>query len=265
MIRQFGKAFVGGSSYWFRSPPWVAVLVIPLAIGLVRLFRKRDFRPLLLFSLLYIAAFVLAARDYASNFPWYFVPHLAAAYLATGAGIAWLFQKIARGSSAWRMLLLVASAAIWVAVSMPSLERNVDLLNRKAVMRERAYAIVTVWLGRELGGKATIAANEIGSIGFYSRTGTSVLDMFGLLRDRADLRKSFVDLVRERSPEAIVTRETFSYRGRLEADLPGAYRWSKYGDVDVGLRADLAPAVMEKADDLRACESAVDMRREYRW
>lgn len=266
MIRQFARVFVGRSGYWFLLPTPFTVLVIPFIIGWVKIVKRKEVIPLLAFTIVYVGCFVWGGKEYAKFFPWYFVPFLLAAYLIAASGCHWLSEVVSKEVRfAKQKVLIFVMAVLWVGIIFLPLKKVGDFISGIGIGREKTYAATTVWLGRHLPDKAIIAANEIGAVGFFSRPGIEVLDMFGLLRKKEDFKINFIELVKQRSPEAIITSPDFDYREVIDRDMANAYIWIRYGRLEIGLRSDLGNAFRKYFDELPRIYSLIQIKKEYSW
>ena len=122
-----------------------------------------------------------------------------------------------------------------MALSITSLNRDAIHLTDVKNERERVYAAAAVWAGKHIGHDVTVAANEIGTIGFFLPPEGNLLDMFGLLRRREALRVSYVNRIRKELPQIILTRSHFSYKDTLESAMKGSYQWSRFRSLEIGL------------------------------
>jgi hypothetical protein len=77
--------------------------------------------------------------------------------------------------------------------------------------RERVYAAAAVWAGKHVGHDVTVAANEIGTIGFFLLPEGYLIDMLGLLRRRETLRVSYA----KSCHRSFLLGRTFLTKGRL--------------------------------------------------
>ena len=138
-------------------------------------------------------------------------------------------------------------------------------MTRVRDVRERAYASIAVWAGMYLAPGATIAANEIGAIGFFLPRHMNVLDMFGLLRPPALVRMPYPRLVQASRPEMIVSRTQFAHRPVIEAQMKGAYSWHEIGRLNVGIREDSHRKLGHRLPELASIYQAMDVDKEYDW
>jgi len=243
---EFVRATAGMSAYWLIAPS-IHVLLVPLALwGAHRWCRglAKDAATLatVLWSLFHSAAFILSGRAYATNFPWYFVPPLLGLVVLAAHGARPSSEKLeASGAGAHARTWLPAALVLVVFLAaLPSLRSGFSRVRESfTAHRERAYAAAAIWLGRS-GPAASVASNEIGTLAWYSPPGTEIIDLFGLARRPDERALDWLDLVRRRRPEAVMTRIDFRYRREIEAALPTEYFWARLGALDLGLRADRA-------------------------
>ena len=289
VAREFLNAFIGKSAFWFIEPTAYVFLVPLLLVGVFRLLRDRElahrFGPLLAFSVGYSAAFVLSGTAYATNFPWYFVPPLLAAYALTVAGFSAAYFEVQRlvrpvasrpsdhkpelpGPTRARALpvaLTLTLAFVWAAVLYPVIRDDAERLESRLLRyRERLYAAAAVWAGRIVP-EGPFAANEIGAVGFFAPPGVEVLDLFGLARRPGEHGLHFVDLVARRRPVVIITKENFSYKAELQARLPNMYEWEQKGALFLGLRYDRAQLLRAELPRFDISLEEIDLARAYDW
>lgn len=273
LAREFGNAFLGRSAYWYTAPtPFVAMLA-PLAIGLFLQISRRDpaLVPLGALGASYALAYLGTGSSYATNFPWYFVPPLPAAYLCCDVAMARLWSWLSGKSAGFRRaagrgIPPGALVVIWVVAAFIPLELNAVGLRRTFTNeRERVYATAAVWSGRNLGPGAVVATNEIGALGFFLPPEDVVLDMYGLLRSEGTRQLPFVDLVRRQRPACIFSRTHFEHRRVIERALPSAYVWFRFRSLDVGIRADLQARLEPRMQELPQIYAAMRIDREYDW
>jgi len=262
LAANFARVVIGRSFRWYGGTSLLIVAPLLLAAGAAALLRERRSAMLApaAFALVYAAGFILSGREYALNFPWYFLPPLVAVTLASAFGVSRLVRALA---PAREPVLLLGVAAVWaVAMAASTLAAGRTLRHDVIREREQAYAAASVWLSRHLPPGARIAANEIGTVGFFRRGDLEVLDLFGLLRPRDERTLGAAALVAKRRPEAVVTRDFFSYQGAIDDAQPGAYVWLPLRSLRIGLRVDLAPRLMPFRGELDALDASVALDRE---
>ncbi len=248
-------------------------LTVPLVIGLVAAVVKRN-RGIGLFSvygLLFTMAFISGGRAYATNFPWYFAPAgtvlgLVAAYGAI-APLQWLAQRVlSRRSSGAMELTCLAIAVGLIGVQFDRIHHSATVVNRVASAREGGYATATVWFGKHLEAEGMLVANEIGTVGFWARSDHEVLDPFGLSRRYDERKMPFVKLLKRHKPVGAIIAKQFAYHVRtMDKHAPGAYTWHRWRGLHIGLRADVAPSLLPKVDELDALHADLDLNHEYPW
>lgn len=263
---EFGRAAAGMSAYWLVSPS-AHLALVPLAIwGGFRWRRRHEIDAasiaILLWSLLHVAALVSAGRAYATNFPWYFVPPLLGLAVLAAYGAAPIADRLGEARlGRWSVAMPPAIVAAVFLATIPSLSAGFDRVRASfTAHRERAYAAAAIWLGRS-GPAASVASNEIGTLAWHSPPGTEIIDLFGIARRSPELQLHWLELVRRRRPEAVITRMDFRYRRELEAALPGEYLWARLGAVDLGLRADRAAHYEQFQEQLPRIYLELDLGR----
>lgn len=276
VARGFLQALVGRHAYWYQTPTHFIYMALPLAVGLVQVWRTRDrvLLPLAGMTGLYTLSFLATGSVYAEYSPWYFAPVLPLACFLAALGCARIAAALCAGrrgrfAAGCRLALLAILALLWALAEADTLKWNADKLKKGMLgrnHRERLYATAAIWAGQHLGPEALVAANEIGAVAFYLRPSQSVLDMFGLLSTPADLGVDYVQRVARDRPELIVTLKLFFYHERLLRELGAQYRWIAYRDLRLGFRQDVAARLPESVLwDLEAVLRKVNLDREYRW
>ena len=268
---QFTRAFMG-KSYWLHTADTLLWLfVIPLVIGLTRtvIEKKHSAFPLLTFTLLYACLFIGSGSLYAVNFPWYFIPVLPGLYLFTAWGCIELLSVITHRltpiPSSVKQGVVLVFVVLLTFVMLKPIKQDAKGLSTSEREREQVYAAAAVWFGKHLEKNAIIAASEIGSVGFFSRPDISILDMFGILRKKEELSKSYIDLFRKYHPEAVLTLQIFRDRKNLEKKMRNAYVWLKFRKLNIGLRSDLAPTLEPHLHELTEIYETTFVEEEYNW
>ena len=274
--REFLNALIGRHTFWFRTPTAYVYLLIPLAVGLVHLVRRRSgfLVPLGGMTVLYVGSFLVTGSEYAQYSPWYFAPVLPLACLVAGVGGRLLISGacvLLRSNACARYSSAVAwiFALVWAGSAYPPLAWNAEKLRTGTLgleHRERLYATAAIWAGHRLDRDATVAANEIGAVAFYLRPSQSILDLFGLLSKPEDLGVDYLVRIRRDPPELIVTQKVFPYYKRIRRELGSLYQWSSFGKLAVGVRSDLAPELLSRIPpEFKAIYRGIDLEREYDW
>jgi hypothetical protein len=230
-------------------------VTIPVfVVGAVVLWRTRPrgLLPAVLFTMVYVGAFVLSGATSVENYPWYFAPPLVLVAVVTAAGgMAMVDRLLARPGLRHARLLAGAPVLLWALCMAPAQARDQAALIELWGSRERLYAAASTCLSRRLPANAMVAANEIGTIGWYARPDVNVLDLYGLALPRADRALSRLQLIERHHPAVILMRDLFApyYAGVYHA--PG-YRWISVGSLAIGARADLADALLPEPGEILA-------------
>jgi len=278
VLFQFIYVFIGksGGHENFNTPS--LALVIPLIIGLFIIItkKKKNAFPLLAFTLLYACAFIGTGNSYAIWFPWYFVPVLPGLYLIAALGYSEVFSMVIRWlaspglieqSLIKQAIVLMLVAVLWTFIMLGPLKQSINKVSYyHTYKRERLYASTSVWLGRYLEKGATIAANEIGAVGFFSRSDIHILDMFGLLRKKEEIAKPYLELMQKRPPEAVLTLQQFSYTEGIITTMKDIYIWLKFNDLEIGLRKDIFPVLYPHLSEVNKIYTTINIDgRELFW
>lgn len=266
---ELARAPLGMSAYWLVRPSVHAVVALLAVAGLVRLGRVggglRRAAPALLPALVHGALFLVAGRGYATNFPWYFAPPLAAVSALSAVGAAPALARLERWAAARAIgassAAAVVALAFWLAAA-PSLHLGIGRVRASfTAHRERAYAAAALWL-TQAGGVRSIASNEVGTLAFFTPPGTEIVDLFGIARPRDLESVPWLELLDASRPESMVTRADFRYRRELERQRPGAFVWARVGALDLGLHPALADRLRPASDVLTRIYLTLDLERE---
>jgi len=262
---QFIDAILGVSKAWYQSPTAFPILILLLAISaIVEIVKKAShLLPLWFITAVYVAVFMGSGSSYARYFPWYFVPVLPVIYLTCGIGLTSLFAILRKKSVFFHddyvfHLATVLLALGWIVIAFNPIQRDVRNLTNSHRAREQVYASAGIWAGKHLDKGAVIAANEIGAIGYYLPPDKTIFDMFGLLRHKNDLRKSYIDLMKPKLPECIFTRAWFSYKDKIEAEFPNRYAWHRFADLEIGIRDDQNVRFEPRLSELKTVYQSLD-------
>jgi hypothetical protein len=284
VANEFWKVVIGKSGPWFaaNTPFWI--IAIPCVFGAIRIFKARNLKalPLLIFTFIYLAAYIGSGNFYAQFFPWYFVPILPGIYYLSAEGLMWIIDRAVNTASGIKVkngrgelfagiknLFAVVLGVCWFYFMLGPIALDGEHVQALSDIRERSYAATTIWLGNHLDENAMVASLEIGVIGFYARPDMRILDLFGILRPREDRWINAIDLVNRYRPEAVIIIQPFllprymnvESRAKYEAARLD-YEWFEYKGLEVGLRNDIQ---IPDFDELERIYGGVDMGREYVW
>lgn len=272
VAREFGRAVIGRSAYWYTaaSPAFAVPILGVLGARAVASRKDGSLVPLTLLTVSHAVAFVASGSKYATNFPWYFAPVIAATSLFAGVGAVWLLDAL---GARWPVVrsgliaraLVVAVLLSWVAASRSAFHKDAHAIGTIWNQRERVYATAAAWVGERLHRGDVVAANEIGTIGYFLPKDVAVLDMFGLLREKKALGEPYPELVKQQKPAYVLTRANFSYRKSIDKEVQGAYRWYPYRTLWIGVRSDLPGDARPSKRSLDALYASVRLDREYPW
>ena len=276
VLQEFWLTLLGKNTYWQRADTLSAALLLPMGIGLGYLVvrRRKETAALLAFTLLYVLGFVGGGALRAVHFPWYFVPVLPALSVAAGAGFVWILGRLSDGLAWFRDLRRYAVpealfAAPWVVLMyFGSIRTDAEILNSGPVgttEREKVYAAAALWAGQNLPPGSVVAAIEIGAIGFYLPPDFSVLDIYGLVRRKDEVRTAWMELLDRRPPEVVFSRAFFSYAKSINESRPGRYVWYRYRSLDIGIRSDLSRRLAPTLSDIQRMHETVDLSRDHVW
>ncbi len=268
----FIVALAGKSTCYYRlnTPLWL--ILIPFVGGLIAIRRHGDRRiiPLLSYTVLYIILFLASGNPHATGYPWYFTIILPAGYLIIAMTIMRILPPSGTDIRASRSNNLKGNVAlvfgiVWIFIMlMPMHNQAKKGPGEVAAKREKTYATATVWLNHYLKSGSEITSNEIGTIGFFSRNDITILDMFGILRVKEERFATDMELVRSHQPEAVLAGSFFQYKRRIQEEIgTDFYTWFVFKDLDIGLRSDIAPQLVERMEELERIYETIDLNREF--
>lgn len=154
---------------------WVSVLLLAV-VGCVARWRK--LRPLLLFCALYLGFFCVLNLP---NYHWYYAPLFLGGFVCVGCGIETLGHGAAKLAAlaarpAWRTRL---AGATGVATAMVFLVAGTGQAYADAGDRVPVYHRIGLWMDANLPADASVAADEVGVVGYYSHR--QIVDILGLV------------------------------------------------------------------------------------
>jgi hypothetical protein len=231
---------LGAVVWWHFFARQIAAysVMIPLAVaGAYAGFRRRryDSAHLLLFA--WSGVYCVAASLYAGSFPWYYAPLVPGVSILAAWGIesvidflAALGRRIIRRESLARafqpvLFAIVALSLIGLNIALWSDEWS-DAGGQIVDTRYAAYREAADWLNRHAGGADTLAAEEIGVLGYYTRL--KIIDLYGLVTPEltpwlaAGLVETLKASLRLHSPDYVLIK----HEGGLSAVLDRSSSYS---------------------------------------
>ena len=171
-------------AWYFQGKEWLLGLEFILAfIGVFSLSLRGPTAVILLFLCLYTAFYVLLNI---ANHPWYYAPYYFFGFLYIGAGMAQLYQKlpslILKAFGADRSRTAQVVSGLMMVVLMLFLSWQNFQGTRKVARGSQshsAYRKLGLWLKENTDPKTTVAAVEIGTLGWYSER--PIIDVLGLV------------------------------------------------------------------------------------
>lgn len=193
------------------------------------------------FLLLYTAFYVFLSLP---NYHWYYAPYYMFGYAWAGVGIGWLGRRA--GSLPGRLgrgLAITALVAItgWLAIRGAASTWTAV----QPAERTHAYRRIGQWLDENAPPQATVAAMEIGMIGWYSRR--HIIDIVGLVtpeNGRLLARRDFDGWLALHRPDFVVTHVP---EWRMERVMKAAVRRGEYRPLETPSLAGFR--VLEKNSD----------------
>ncbi len=226
--------------FYIFQPLIMRLPLIPMALGLVALWflgfqhaRRQDGRwsVVLGFPWLFLGTYVLLGLRGNLAAEWYFVP--LAPFLALGLWFGWVVYAKTRAPTAARRWLLVFGGSALLLAQVAGLnwgrhaERPFWFPRSIWVERETMYRQIASHLRQNLQPGETVAAPEIGTIGYFCLS-CRVLDTVGLVSPQAlryyplppDLYVTIYavppDLIRDARPQYLVGLDVFWRRSLFE-------------------------------------------------
>ncbi|MGE3799678.1 MAG: hypothetical protein AB7H80_01520 [Candidatus Kapaibacterium sp.] len=268
--REFVKVIVGKSGYWITGLSPIILFVPFLGVGAWKLFRERNQKviPLFLMTAAYVGGYVGSGSSLPIHFSWYFVPLLPFVCLVTAEGVVhaytFIAQKFTLSRVAWASiassLLLIWGVSNWFAID--NSKKLLLATTDGELERERVYAAGAYWIGTYLNDGTTVAACEIGTIGFFLPPHVDVLDTYGIMRRPEEVERSHIEMIRDYRPEGVLTRDRFKIKNGIEEEMQGEYVWYKFRSLDIGFRADIAHRLKPDLNALQGVYDSIKLNRE---
>ena len=168
---------------------WVAAHTFTFLVGVFFLLLRRDAPAPYALLLVWGAAYFTVAAAVAGSFPWYYAPLLPAVAIATTYGARYISSvPLSRasggsppdGTSAGRTALFILIGLLLLAGNLASWAQNwSDYGGGVRDHRFEAYRDISAWLLDHMHPGDSLAAAEIGYIGYF--TDAQILDLYGLV------------------------------------------------------------------------------------
>ena len=267
ILRQIGNAIILGRSTYFYPYAmryWIFAIAIILGIIKTVMDRKITLIPSFGFSILYSICFILSGDFAAQFYPWYFAPPLLGAYLMASYGFMWFVDFIlSMYTKGFRpdispSIVLIAVVITWLYIIFGPLSADSRNLDRLEYERERVYKTGSIWAGKYLPQNTTVAAYEIGVIGYYLRDDIKLIDLYGIHRKKDERMMDMIDIIEKYNPEMILVGEQNECRETIENGLPGEYIWMKYEKLDIGLRKEISKSMLRNFREIGAIDKNME-------
>lgn len=212
--------FITGSSYlvsWYIGPMYLALTLFGLAlIGIARFGLKSLNIIIILFSLFYLLFYVVLNIP---NYHWYNAPLFLFFFYYAAAGIEYIYIHITKLFP--KKIVALASVVI---LSVYPVYNNIQKLSLGSVFEP--YKNIGLWLKDNTAPKASVAAVEIGLIGWYSER--QIIDILGLvnpLNAKFIGEKKFNEWLNHYTPDYIVVHNPLwpHEQAVTDANLNGEY------------------------------------------
>lgn len=176
-------------------------------LGIFLILRQKQYQLLRIpvsWWLLYCTVFIWqGAFNY---FFWYFIPLLPFYFLFSMVGLSnlWGLASNYLKSKGFRLTLkpiVIAGGIVGLAILAWAAVSNWDLQYQRHLVREYLYRDVATRLAPQLGAGETLAANEIGALGYYCNC--QILDVVGLVSPEV-IKKNELQVLQQRKPKYIV-------------------------------------------------------------
>jgi len=184
----FVIGFLFYGSQFTKEVGWLAAQAFLLLVGIVALLLRRDIDRAYGRLLVWSVAYFLLAAIFAGSFPWYYSPLLPGIAIATAWGTRYLASYLpppgamrlrGRVDTVRRVtflllsgVLLMTNFAFWIKDWRAYAGEPFD-------HRFEAYREVSAWLRERMVEGETLAAGEIGYIGYF--TNIEIVDLHGLV------------------------------------------------------------------------------------
>ena len=185
----FVIGFLFYASRFTREIGWLGAQEFLLLVGIVVLLVRRDVHTAYGLLLVWCLAYFLLAAFLAGSYPWYFGPLLPGIAIATARGTEYVARLPSLHGSARRLpervkvlrrlpflflsgALLISNFAFWIRDWRTYRGGPFD-------HRFAAYSVVSAWLLEHMAEGETLAASEIGYVGYF--TDIKMIDLYGLV------------------------------------------------------------------------------------
>ena len=200
-------------------------LMAPVGVALAT--RKSKFATILLvWASLYVTAYVLGSPG---MFRWYGLPVYFAKAVFAGIALSLIVPEVARSSKSFLKYSLAAATSLSFVVAL-----SMYLVVGASPVRRNVYEPLRIWCTENTNQKTTIAAGDIGAIGYYSDA--FIYDLAGLVWPGRHDYGSHLEIVDVKKPDFIFAefaeywRELFDPRSDLRRTYKPVKRFSRNGE-----------------------------------
>ena len=185
----FVIGFLFYGSHFTREVGWLGAQAFLLLVGIVSLLLRRDVHRVYGLLLVWSVAYFLLAAFFAGSFPWYYGPLLPGIAIATARGTEYLagFPSLHRTATRLPERVNMVRRVPFLLLSGALLMTNFAFWIRDWRSyrggafdhRFEAFREVSSWLRERMADGETLAASEIGYIGYF--TNIKIVDLHGLV------------------------------------------------------------------------------------
>jgi len=214
-------------SWFFDGKQYRALVLVGLAVlGVIGSRRTTLTRIGLAFLVLYTSFYVALSLP---NYHWYYAPYYMFGFFWAGVGVDWLWRRSRQLQSPVAGGLL-GTALVLVMVLLTASGARSTWRSLQSTQGVSAYRQIGEWLDGNAPEEATVAAMEIGSVGWYSRR--YMIDIVGLVTPENDRLLAQGDLdgwLDVGEPDYVVTHLP---EWRMERRIKEAVRRGRYRSVE---------------------------------
>lgn len=214
-------------NWFFEGKLYRALALVGLAIlGVIGSRRITLTRVGVAFLVLYTSFYVFSSLP---NYHWYYAPYYMFGFFWAGAGVDWLWRRGAQLQSRIARGLLGTTLAVGVVLLVAGSATS-TWRSLQGIEGVSAYRQIGEWLNDNAPQEATVAAMEIGTVGWYSRR--YMIDIVGLVTPANDRLLAQGDLdgwLEASEPDYVVTHLP---EWRMERRMSEAVRRGEYRPVE---------------------------------
>ncbi len=209
-----------------------SVLTLLAPLGLATAWRRSKFvRFSSMWAGLYFLAYVVARPQ---TWTWYALPVYAVTATLAGLGLALVAQRWASSCCQSSRQALIGAVGLSVCCAL-----GMALWVGESPVRKHVFEPLRTWCAANTTGRETIAAGDVGAIGYYCNA--TIYDLAGLVWPDKHQFLSHLDVIAAKQPDYIFAEESsyweslFDSRSDLRRQYQPLMRLSKSGRSDIGV------------------------------